>query len=1322
MKSICTLKPIINDKPSKLYTDLMQLTNNDRKLTNFLYALSLQDEIKSLFSNSDFNSQGQIKTDLFIQKLNLDQIISDKSKIKYELTKIKGIDSKGKRIHYKDVNEILQDVYDFNDNNDTLKAQIKFEKDGYYIDIDTINDENFNTNNKLRIREQIYNNILQQLGNQGLNTNLSEDSKQQFNIINIFYNVNKLRDLPQNMQKLSPQTISLLFDLFDSSPFIARLKREFKNDVYNIVAQHTGYFVEDSFTPLSDPQKELIDKALNDIKRKLARANNKIDYDEILEQAKINAQTQNTLLGASAISVKDTLNDLYKTYHLDQDMLNSLQKKVDKISDAANQLFQIKLNRYENERIKGNTDRRTKKFLQKIQKDIEAQEYLLSISKLLNELVREINDISKKLNRMDKNLEKYPDSLRAINGYSSFILEQLDLINSFEDILEQLQNIELLEQDDSNTYLISEIKQISADLKSTLSTNKINVRKKQVEVVKSFLRLYWGEDSLEMQKLRGDTTTLDDIMEMANQDINFFDRFIWAANTTNNEMMNLIAQAVKEAHEKRDSKLRKQLQDVRSITQKLYQSGSNTNFMFEMDENGYPKRILSDYDYDKYEQEREEYIKEIKNNPDIKKSQYDELTRKWEDQHTQSIRFSYTNDEGVTKSLKLSVPIYEKAVKVKDSLNDPQYKYWQFMMNKKAQMLAQIDSANNNDLFNVIEVSNDITTAINEAGGNPNKVWGVLKNKIVDMFKIREDDTDYGSILDANGLVTTHLNSKGEPIDTLPIFYTRKIKDRSRVSTDFSRSMMVYLSASQQYIEMNKILDALMLTKDYMLQKLNIPIKEGGNLAVQQTKLGKKTYVNVATKLGVATDLEGLADDFFERVVFGKARKQGKTISLFGTKVSLDKLSDSIVGYSSVTGLMVNTLGAQANLFVGKLQMLIDSGIGMGGEFFNMKDLGYAEVKYWQLIAPLLNEIKSNNKSSLLGLLMDRFDVTDDFYEKIKESGFYKNPISKVLGNTNLFFLYGIGEHLLHAQGMLAVLHNIKAKDSKGNIVKLFDIFKVDKDDTGNGTLKIEEGYTFYIDDKNLTSGFKYRINGKPINEKTINVVKGAIAYVNKSMHGAFGYEDKGMLHRYAVGRLIMNFRQWMPAHYARRFRGKHYDTDLGEYREGYYVSAFKFLRDCVQDLKDHKLQIATRWNQLNTMELYNLKRAIAETAILAMLSASLLLLGDAKDHKGNWARRHLIYQLKRMQMETMASNPLSGYGFISNMIKMLNSPVAAINVVEKLSNLVKFTDMAQTIESGKHKGENKYVYNLERSLPFYGQIVKAYELGESDDLFKLFN
>ena len=48
-------------------------------------------------------------------------------------------------------------------------------------------------------------------------------------------------------------------------------------------------------------------------------------------------------------------------------------------------------------------------------------------------------------------------------------------------------------------------------------------------------------------------------------------------------------------------------------------------------------------------------------------------------------------------------------------------------------------------------------------------------------------------------------------------------------------------------------------------------------------------------------------------------------------------------------------------------------------------------------------------------------------------------------------------------------------------------------------------------------------------------------------------------------------------------------------------------------------------------MELNNLKRAIAETAFLVMISSLIFLLGDAKDHKGNWAYRHLQYQLRRM-------------------------------------------------------------------------------------------
>ena len=60
------------------------------------------------------------------------------------------------------------------------------------------------------------------------------------------------------------------------------------------------------------------------------------------------------------------------------------------------------------------------------------------------------------------------------------------------------------------------------------------------------------------------------------------------------------------------------------------------------------------------------------------------------------------------------------------------------------------------------------------------------------LIDLTEDTVTSDNLIEG---LTAH-NSKGEPIDTLPIFYTRKIEDRSRVSTDFSRSMMVYLSAS----------------------------------------------------------------------------------------------------------------------------------------------------------------------------------------------------------------------------------------------------------------------------------------------------------------------------------------------------------------------------------------------------------------------------------------------------------------------------------------------------------------------------------------------
>ena len=60
--------------------------------------------------------------------------------------------------------------------------------------------------------------------------------------------------------------------------------------------------------------------------------------------------------------------------------------------------------------------------------------------------------------------------------------------------------------------------------------------------------------------------------------------------------------------------------------------------------------------------------------------------------------------------------------------------------------------------------------------------------------------------------------------------------------------------------------------------------------------------------------------------------------------------------------------------------MWIDSGLGMGGEFFGVKNLVKADGQYFQLLPEFLAEYNSNTKHSKLGLLMEKFDITQDWY------------------------------------------------------------------------------------------------------------------------------------------------------------------------------------------------------------------------------------------------------------------------------------------------------------------------------------------------------
>ena len=79
MAGMCVLFPLVKGEVSKLYQELYKFTNQDRRLTNFLYALSLQESVKNQFTKKEKNSQGEIRSDDFIRKFDLKRFVSDAS-------------------------------------------------------------------------------------------------------------------------------------------------------------------------------------------------------------------------------------------------------------------------------------------------------------------------------------------------------------------------------------------------------------------------------------------------------------------------------------------------------------------------------------------------------------------------------------------------------------------------------------------------------------------------------------------------------------------------------------------------------------------------------------------------------------------------------------------------------------------------------------------------------------------------------------------------------------------------------------------------------------------------------------------------------------------------------------------------------------------------------------------------------------------------------------------------------------------------------------------------------------------------------------------
>ena len=621
------------------------------------------------------------------------------------------------------------------------------------------------------------------------------------------------------------------------------------------------------------------------------------------------------------------------------------------------------------------------------------------------------------------------------------------------------------------------------------------------------------------------------------------------------------------------------------------------------------------------------------------------------------------------------------------------------MIELKALLEDQIPQRYAN-LYRAVQINKDMTEIASNNAGSPKKAVQLMLERTKSKFIRVADNTEYGEEAVDEEKGTVLLDFSGNPVDKLPVYYTTPLENPEMLSTDFTASIMAYAGMAVNYGEISKVIDALELTRDLIKDR---PVQQmsGDHKLTEYYKVVHKKFRKAYTKPGERTNIGDRIDDYYESVLYGKHKKDQGTIAGLNTAETLD----SIKNYSGIIGLGLNLFSALSNATIGKMQIFIEA---VGGEYFGLKNSIKGKKNYYKDLPAYLAELNSVQKKSKMALLIDKFDALEEFYSDLKNRGYYKGALSRIIGNSNVFFLNNMGEHYLHTRTMLAMLDAYKVKEGKVE-KSLYDVMEVVEKD-GTYSIEIKDGVT--------------KLDGSAITEDDIDKLKLKIGRVNQSLNGAFNDADKGAIHRGALGRMAMQFRQWMPAHYLRRFSGRYYDEILEQYREGYYVTLGKFFLETVKDLKRGKFQLIANLNKLEKHEAANLKRAFAEIGTFILLS---LLIGaggpgDEKDKKGT-IDRLIAYNLKRMKLEAGASIPFPiSMDFLDNIWTILQSPAASIKSFNNLTDLIKVWNIFNEVESGRYKGWSEYEVDLVQAVPIYGQIRKVLDISSEDYMFSVLN
>lgn len=868
------------------------------------------------------------------------------------------------------------------------------------------------------------------------------------------------------------------------------------------------------------------------------------------------------------------------------------------------------------------------------------------------------------------------------------------------------------------------------------------------------------EDENNPNKLRkvrkGEKISVETFVKNAVKDIGILDRWFSSMSNSGDFINKLFATAVKESVTKARLRTEEFADNMRAAAVKLNNAGiTDFDWLFEKDKDGnLTCNFVRSLNWGQCRLDRkafkDHYKTVIMQNKPFKEwpaeavADYRKQLRVWDDIY-----------RPVNPETQLREPsrVYYKNPEFDLILNNPAKRdFYNFIITNKALFDSFLPNGQYaqfrapiimKDLVEVIRdrglgiaISHKIE-AIKDYAGNlsDNLGFGINESQLDDEMDMDDEDADlsiYGKIR------LVDFNNK--PIDMLPIHYQKLRKeiknkngkvicradDPNDLSTDIVSTMIAYADMAIKYNEMNEVINTLMMCRYYADNNQIIAQTDGDKPVVERIKRSTNSVIRAITKDTASSNIVAQRNDFFDAQIFERWFANEGTLKMLG--ISKAQAANILNKMTSLSGLALNSLAGIANIEQGILVMNVET---FAREFFDEKDLLKADETYFTKMLPnFLAQLGDTIKTNDLDLWSKKFNVLQDYDRKIRDINYQHNKFYRMMFNGDLLYLFNnIGEHWLQHRTFFALAYSdeMVLHDKDGNEVKLIDAYEkkfIQKDgslsdtDAGYGAkLVLKDGLydnhgrrIIPIEEAgdHMMRGYRGH-KGKEISEELyINYVSRKCAEINHKMHGIYNTEDANAAQRYAIGRMALIFRKWIAPSLQKKYAAGTYNFDLDAWTEGYYRTAFKFLKTLTKDLIRLQFNYTAEYEKLSDTEKANINRAVTEVTEFLSILGGLLLLDYDDAGTSPWHIQMLKWSLYRMRTEMGALMP-TPYA-ISEGLKLFRTPSADLNTIEKCIHLLGClmpTNWAfseeDLLQSGKYKGHSRaYKYFMESPIMFY--------------------